>query len=100
MIEIIVPDYNDSVIELEIKENTYFFHFQYNSEGDYWALGVMDSEKKTIVAGIKIVANTNIFNGLYYTGIPFIKLYAVSKSDNVGREAFNNKTARLIYAEV
>lgn len=99
MKKIKVPDLNDSIVEIDIKERTYYLTFSYNSECDFWVMGVQNSEQETIIAGIKMVANMDLFAMFRYLDIPQVPIvaYMANGGDVPTRESFNNGEAELIY---
>ncbi|QLB23312.1 phage baseplate plug family protein [Phocoenobacter skyensis] len=96
---ITVPDLNDSVGEIDINGRTYYLSFSWNSEGEFWVLGVQDSEQETIISGIKMVSNIDLFAKYRYLDIPKVRMI-VSMSNGQGkpdRDSFNKREAELIY---
>ena len=48
------PDKNDSFTRIILDGDEYLFRFSYNYEGEFWTLGIYQSEEAPIVAGMKI----------------------------------------------
>ncbi len=97
MLYIDVPDMNDSMSSLSIDGTEYWLRFTYNERYDYWSFGLYDEDEEPIIAMTRIVPNFPIFH--YYTdsGIPDGIFGCLSDIDDVGRDAFINKTAEFIY---
>jgi hypothetical protein len=97
MLFIKVPDMNDSVSTLSIDGTVYGLRFTYNEKYDYWSFGLYDENGQPIVAMTRLVPNFPIFH--FYTSgrIPDGIFGCLSKTDAVGRQAFNDGTAEFVY---
>lgn len=97
MLYIEVPDMNDSISTLSIDGKKYGLRFTYNEKFDYWSFGLLDEDKKPIIAMTRMVPNFPILH--FYTGrdIPNGVFGCLSDIDTVGRYAFVNKTAQFVY---
>ena len=97
MLYIEVPDMNDSISTISIDGTTYNLRFTYNDKYDYWSFGILDEDRKPIIAMTRIVPNFPIFH--FYTGknLPDGIFGCISDFSTVGRKAFINKTARFVY---
>ena len=55
MIEISVPNLNDSFSRVILDSTAYLIRFTWNETGQYWTFGIYTSLQEPIVQGIKIV---------------------------------------------
>ena len=92
-----VPDMNDSVSRVVLKNKEYQFRFTYNDTFNYWKFSLYDSTKSPIVESIKIVPlyPLNLFHGL--TKIPDGVFGALTKLDRIERDDFRNGKAKFIF---
>lgn len=97
MIEIKVPDMNDSMSLLTIDRITYNIRFTYNEKYDYWSFGLYDKEGEPIIAMTRIVPSFPLF--LYYrkSNIPNGHFAAICEKDTIGRYDFNSGEARFVF---
>lgn len=97
MIYIAVPNMNDSVSDVTIDDVQYRLRFTYNETYDYWSFGVRTANNEPIIEGVRIVPNFPI---LYYCTdyrLPDGDFGCISDEAEVGRYAFENKTAEFVY---
>ncbi len=97
MLFISVPDQNDSMSTLVIGETEYRIRFTYNETYDYWSFGLYDADEEPMIAMTRIVPNFPLLH--FYTDhrMPDGVFGCLSTSENVGREAFNGKTAEFVF---
>lgn len=69
---ITIPVGNDSsfVQSVTIDGVVFNLSFKWNARQEAWALAILDSEKVTIIAGIRIVANYDLLNGKVDARLP------------------------------
>lgn len=101
MIEILIPDENDSIISVNLESKAYSLHFKWNSAGEFWSFGITDDNENVIVESIKIVPSyplTEIFKNPSFPPGEFI---AVSDDSNtkLQRESFIDGSASFVYIE-
>lgn len=102
MIEVPVLDTNDSLLEIELSGATYFLRMSWNSEGEFWVLGVEDYAHTLILAGLRVVPNSPLLARWQNLAVPAGELYAVLMDDTrqeINRTDFADGTASLIYLE-
>lgn len=103
MISIPVIDANDSVIEVEMDDAVYFVRMSWNSEAEFWVLGLEDYAQNEILAGIRIVPDTPLLAMFRHLAVPPGEIYAVlldeTRSDLL-RTDFVDGSAGLIYVPV
>ena len=97
MLYIDVPDRNDSLSMLSIDGKEYGLRFTYNEKYDYWSFGVYDATRNPIIAMTKIVPNFPLLQFYTSADLPDGIWGCISKTENVGRYAFRDKTAELVY---
>lgn len=97
MLYINVPDMNDSISTLSIGGKEYALRFTYNEMMDYWSFGLYDGSKKPIIAMTRIVPNFPLFYFYTDAGIPDGIFGCISDTEDVGRNAFVDKTAEFVY---
>lgn len=97
MLYIKVPDMNDSFSELSIDGVVYYLRFTYNEKYDYWSFGLYDEDREPIVAMTRLVPNFPIFHFYTKRSLPDGIFGVLSKTDTVGRQAFNEETAEFVY---
>ena len=97
ILEIAVPDMNDSFSRVVLDGTQYLIRFTWNEKAQRWSFGVFNMQKEPLAQGIRIVPrfplNLQIVNekfprGLFgaYTNLPF-----------VGRDDFKNGNATFAY---
>lgn len=101
MVEITVPDLNDCVIEIEIHKRTFYLHFQWNSETEYWVMGVQNSEEEAILTGLRLVCGLDVFAMWRYLDIPQVRLFVEMKNgqSHPTRDSFAKQEAVLYYED-
>ncbi len=97
MLYIDVPDMNDSMSSLSIDGREYMIRFTYNEKCDYWSFGLYDEDEIPIIAMTRIVSNFPTLYYYTYSDLPDGTFGCVSDSEQIGRQAFNEKTAEFIY---
>lgn len=95
-------DANDYVLEIELEGDGYFLRMSWNSEGEFWVLGVQDYARTTIIAGIKVVPNVPLLAMFHHLALPRGEIYAVLMDDTRQeflREDFVDGSATMVYLE-
>lgn len=103
MITIPVIDANDSLIEAELDGEVFFIRMSWNSEGEFWVLGLEDYAQNEILAGVRVVPNTPLLAMFRHLALPKGELYAVLMDDTRSdflRSDFVTEMAGLIYVPV
>lgn len=95
--EISVPDKNDSVMRVNLDGTYYYLRTTWCESGSCWLLSVYDAEMELIIGMTRLCPGA-IWN-LYYvnSGGPQGALGVMSDSEDVGRDAFVDGTAHLVY---
>lgn len=97
--EISVPsDQNDFIMRVTLDGTPVVLHMAYNSAGDSWTLGYCDINGTPIVEGIAVIPNFPL--NFWYSSydIPQGLLYVSAALSHIGRYAFRDGDAKLIYA--
>lgn len=97
MLFIKVPDMNDSMSSLSIDGTEYLIRFTYNERYDYWSFGLYKGDGEPIVAMTRIVPNFPLLHYHTDAALPDGIFGCLSDTDEVGREAFNDRTAEFVY---
>lgn len=97
MIQIAVPDYNDSFSRIVLEGKEYLIRFSYNENAAFWTFGLYDLERNPYVTGIRIVPNSPL-NFFYQShNLPEGLFFAISKLYSIGRQDFLNEQAKFFY---
>ena len=97
MLYIRVPDMNDSVSTLPVDGVVYALRFTYNEKYDYWSFGLYDEKNQPLIAMTRIVPNFPLLHFYTYRTLPDGVFGCISRSQTVGRQAFNDGTAEFVY---
>ena len=94
---IAVPDMNDSVSRIVLNGIVYQIRFTYNDTESRWYFSLSDAQGAPIVRMVKIVPGfpLNLFMG--HDNMPSGVFGCMSNQDVVGREDFNNGTAKFVF---
>lgn len=95
-------DANDYVLEIELEGDGYFLRMSWNSEGEFWVLGVEDYARVTIIAGIRVVPNVPLLAMFNHLLLPRGEIYAVLMDDtrqDFLRNDFIDGSAEMVYLE-
>lgn len=100
----IIPpfDANDYVTECEFEGQVYFVRMSWNSEGEFWVLGLEDYTHSTILSGIRVVADAPLLKMFRHYDVPPGELVAVKldvSTPDIGRDDFIIDAAELVYIE-
>lgn len=98
MLQIYVPDENDSLGTISLTGLEYFIRFTYNSTYDYWSMTLYSDKMEQITPMTKLLPNTDVF--FYYsydTNLPDGKFIVVTDLEKVGRQDFNDNKAYLLF---
>lgn len=102
MITIPVLDANDSQLEIVLDDESFFMRMSWNSEGRFWVLGFEDYAHNTIIAGIRVVPDTELLALHRNLAVPRGRLYALlmdETREDLYRSDFATGQASLIYLE-
>ena len=97
MIEIYVPDINDSVGKIGIEGKEMFIRFTINPKFDYWSFGLYKGNREPILPMVKIVPNAPLTHYYRENGVPKGVFWCFSGQDRIGREDFKNNKAQFVY---
>lgn len=76
----IPADYANFEVSVVLQGNEYYFGFQYNTRGEYWALTIYDADRNVRIAGRKIVADWPVLAKIPQARIEYGILQAESKN--------------------
>lgn len=102
MIRLPVIDANDQLLEAELDGQVFFLRLSWNSEGEFWSLGLSDFERTVVLSGIRIVPDVNLLAMWRHLPIPRGELYALLMDETRGdfvRGDFLDGIGALIYVE-
>lgn len=99
MIQILVPDANDSITEMELDGMTYFLRLSWNSEAQQWVLSIENAYNELIVAGIVVAPDTRLLAGYRHLAVPAGELVALApdRRDTISRAALPSSEVALFY---
>jgi len=99
MIQILVPDANDSLTETELDGMTFFLRLSWNSEARQWVLSIENAYNELIVAGIAVVPDTRLLAGYRHLAVPSGELVALApdRRDTISRSALPSGEVALLY---
>lgn len=93
-------DANDYVLEIELEGDVYFLRMSWNSEGEFWVLGVQDYARTVVIAGIRVVPNVPLLEMFHHLALPRGEIYAVLMDDtrqDFLRGDFVDGSASMVY---
>ncbi len=99
MIQIAVVDENDSLTEVVLDEETFFLHLAWNSEAEFWTLGIENASKDTIIEGIAVVPDYPLLDRYRGPGMPAGDIIAVApdRRDGISRSDLPEGIVALVY---
>lgn len=101
MIVIPVLDANDSLTEVVLDDETFFLRLSWNSEGQFWTLGVENAYNEVIITGIALVPDTPLLARYRHLLVPDGELFALTpdRRDTISREALPSGDVALVYLD-
>jgi hypothetical protein len=97
IIDILVPDMNDSFSRIVLDNVQYLIRFTWSERGQRWSFGLYTMQREAIAVGIKLVPrfplNLQIVDDRYPTGV----FGVYSDFDYVGRRDFVEGRAAFSY---
>ena len=101
MIQIPIPDTNDSVTEVQLDGMAFFLRLSWNSEAQLWVLSIENAYNELIVAGIAVVPNARLLAGYRHLAVPAGELVALApdRRDSISRAALPSGEVALIYID-
>lgn len=100
MMRLPVLDANDSLLEVEFEGDVFFLRMSWNSEGEFWSLGLEDYTHNTILAGVRVVPDSPLLGMFRNLPVPKGEIYAVlfdTTRQDFLRNDFLDGSAELIY---
>ena len=97
MIQISVPDKNDSLSRIVLSQKDYLIRFFYNMTYDYWSFGLSDIEGTPIIGLLKIVPLSPLTHFYRSVKLPDGIFGAITDRDHIGRNDFLNGNAQFLY---
>lgn len=100
MIQIPVPDENDSISEIDIDGETYFFHFAWNETASFWTLSIENANKESLASGIRIVPDYPLLSQIQRPYLPQGEILAITpdRRNSIGRSDLPSGRVAIIYA--
>jgi hypothetical protein len=100
MILIPVADQNDSLTEIELDGEVYYLHLAWNSEAEFWTLGLESVDHSTVVEGIFVVPDTPLLSRYRVLGMPPGEIMAIApdRGNLIARSDLPSGRVSLIYA--
>lgn len=103
MLEIPFKGFPAFIEEIYLDNVPYKFLFMWNTRGEFWSLTVSNRFNVTLVAGIKLVLDQDLFAQYTDKGLPKGKLFVIDTSGSyapIGRYDFENeRKLKVIYIE-
>lgn len=100
MIEIGVPDYNDSLIEATLDGTVFYLHMSWNSAAKYWVMGIQNAEGTDLINGVMVRPNYPLLLQFRSRIMPLGDLYVFNSGEStISRESFVNGEAVLMYMD-
>lgn len=78
-------DIGDFNFKISLDGDSFFFFFQYDARDDSWFISISDADEITLVEGIKMVVDVNLFGQFGHLDIPQGNLFC-SNSENPNTE--------------
>lgn len=99
MIEIPFVDQNDFITEAALEDVTYFLRFSWNTEGQFWVMGIQDSQRGSLLQGVLLVPNVALLPQFRAWDVPPGEFVAYMDNDfgQIDRYSFLNGQATLWY---
>lgn len=101
MIIIPVIDENDSLTEITLDGVVFFLHLAWNSEGEFWSIGIENANKVTLIDAIALVPDYPIFERFRTPDMPAGTILAIApdRRDTISYDDLVNGAVSLIYLE-
>lgn len=101
MIVFPVPEHNDSLVEVELENATFFLHFSWNSTGEFWTMAIENAYNNELVSGIVLLTNRLLLKPFSSPELPAGDFVVVCDDEQqaVTKSDFSSKKACLIYLE-
>lgn len=99
MIKIPLVDLNDFIVEASLEDTTYFLKFSWNTEGEFWTLGIRNAANIAVLQSIVIVPNSPLLEQFTTYAVPPGEFVAYT-DDPVGtidRDSFVTERAVFYY---
>lgn len=99
MITIPMIGQNDFLLEAALDDVTYFLHFSWNSEAEFWVMGIQNANNDVVLQGVVLVPNVALLNQFKTHAVPrgeFVA-YAENPLERLGRDSFTSGRAVLFY---
>ena len=97
MLQINVPDMNDSFLRVILEGETYLFRFTYNDRYDYWTFGVYITEEIPIMTGMKMLPCLPLNQYFRADRMPRGIFGVITEQEKVGRYSFVNDEAKFVF---
>jgi len=100
MIEIYVPDMNDSYSTVVLDGKQYEIRFTWNHVAQRWAYGLYTAQREPIAVGLRIVPQFPLNMQIADERFPFGIFGVFTKFESVERRDFVNGNAVFVYASM
>ena len=97
ILEISVPDMNDSFSRIVIDGVQYFIRFTWNDAAQRWNFGLYTMQKEPLAVGIRIIPQFPLNLQIVSDTFPFGVFGAYSALESIGRDDFISGRARFTY---
>lgn len=99
MIKIPLADLNDFILEASLEGTTYFLHFSWNTEGQFWTMGVRNAANVAVLRSVVLVPNTPLLEQYTTFAVPPGEFVAYTDDPLavIDRNSFANEQATLYY---
>ena len=97
MVYIQLPDMNDSYSRLVLNKKEYLIRLTYSYTDDSWTFGLSKGSGEPIITGFKLVPNFPINRYFVNSDMPDGVFGVLTKLDRIGRNAFKNGEAKLVF---
>jgi len=97
IIEISVPDMNDSFSRVVLDGKEYLIRFTWNATAQRWSFGLYTMQSEPIAVGIRIVPQFPLTFQVSSSEFPPGEFFATTRLDRVGRNDFVNGNATFAY---
>jgi len=88
------PEYSVQVV---LDGVLYFLLMHWNSEAQFWTMGIEDYNRQTIIASIKLVPNYPLLERYRRNELPAGELVVISNSGTISLTDFADGYAQMVY---
>jgi len=89
-------DANDYRVTVELSGVVYVLHMKWNSEGQFWVLGIENLNEQVQLSGVKIIHTSPLLQLFHYLDVPEGEIVVTNATD---RMAFVENRGQMYYVE-